>query len=97
MVGRPSSRSVASIPLCFLICIVRCYTPTHGDVVEMKPECEVEALCQCGLTGRGLPGFQGRQSVDYWELRKEGKFNLKEVKFSFLPSVSLCLREQLLS
>lgn len=35
------------IPLCFLIYEVRVLSPTHGDVVEMKPECEVEAQCQC--------------------------------------------------
>lgn len=37
------------IPLCFLICKVRVLSPTRGDVVEMKPECEVEAQCQCNV------------------------------------------------
>ena len=41
-----------------------------------------------------IAAFQGDQSVDYWELRKKGKFNLKEVKFSFLSSVSLSVSKR---
>lgn len=89
VVGRPSSRSAASIPLCFLICNA-CSWRCCGDEARVRSGSPVPV---CWLAA-GCLVFQRDQSVDCWELRKKGKYNLKEVKSSLLLSVPLSVSKR---
>lgn len=94
VVGRPSSRSVASYFSLFS------HLLSEGFIAYSWRYCGDETRVWSGSSvpvwrlAAGCLPFQGDQSVDYWELRKKGKFNLKEVKFSFLSSVSLSVSKR---
>ena len=94
VVGRPSSRSVASYFSLFS------HLLSEGFIAYSWRYCGDETRVWSGSSvpvwrlAAGCLPFQGDQSVDYWELRKKGKFNLKEVKFSFLLSVSLSVSKR---
>ena len=93
-VRRPSSRSVASYSSLFP------HLWSEGFIAYSWRCCGDETRVWSGSSvpvwrlAAGCLAFQGDRSVDYWELRKKGKYNLKEAKFSFLPSVPLSVSKR---
>ena len=80
------------VPLRFLICKVRVVTPAHGDVVAMKPECGVEAPCQCA-GWLWLPGFPAWSVPRLLGAEEEGKVQFDGGKALFSAfSASFCVK-----